>query len=168
MGNPRVDITNGHIYVGSDGRIYRMNLDGTNVKVVLRGASIVRAIGLDVARGFIYWIDADTLSDFVGRARLDGSEYTVLIDNTPLISGSSGLLDLVVDPASGKLFTADEFRDDVRSYPIDGGTHTQIFACTEDRSPSGLVLSTGEPRQPLLDCNGNGVQCPGHGCRGGI
>lgn len=157
MGNPRVDITNGHVYVGSDGRIYRMNLDGSNVKVILRGCSIVRAIGLDLARGYIYWIDADTLSDFVGRARLDGSDFRVLIDNTPLAAGSSGLLDLVVDPASGTLFIADEFRDDVRSYPIDGGAHSVVFTCTLDRSPSGLVLSTGEPIQPLLDCNGNGI-----------
>ena len=157
MGNPRVDATNGHVYIGTDGRIYRMDLDGGNVKVVLRGASIVRAIGLDVERGYIYWADADTLTDFIGRARLDGSEYSILIDNSPMVVGSSGLADMVVDPAGGFIYVADELRDIVTKYNIDGSSAQVIFTSTQDRSPSGLVLSTGEPGQAVMDCDGNGI-----------
>lgn len=157
MGNPRVDATNNHVYVGSDGRIYRMNLDGTDVKVILRGASIVRAIGLDVANNYIYWADADTLTDFIGRARLDGSEYTILIDNSPLAVGSSGISDLLVDPPTGSIFIANDLNDTVRKHAIDGTNPQVVYTSVNGQSPSGLVLSTGEFTQPLLDCDNNGI-----------
>src|SRR5690606_28624564 len=105
VGSCEVDATNGHVYVGAENSIIRMNLDGSNIKTVVRGISQPRAIGLDIAAGYIYWIDADLHSDYVGRARLDGTDFTVLIDNTPnVVSGSNSLIDLLVDPVSGKLF----------------------------------------------------------------
>lgn len=156
-GMPRVDATNGHVYVGSNGNIVRFDLDGTNVKTIVRGMSFARAISLDVASGHIYWTDNDPHCDYIGRARLDGSEFTYFIDNTPMSVESSGLLDVLVDPASGSIFIADEFRDDVRKYPLSGGSFSTIFTCATDRSPSGLALSTGDPVQPMLDCNGNAI-----------
>ncbi len=156
-GAPRVDATNGHVYFGTGGRILRMNLNGGEVKTIVTGASIVRAISLDISAGLIYWIDSDTHTDFVGRARLDGSDFTVLIENTPNSVQSSGYTDLLVDPASGYIFTADEFHGTVRRYPIAGGAATVVFTAAPGKSPSGLALSTGEPVQAVLDCNSNGI-----------
>jgi sugar lactone lactonase YvrE len=157
IGDPRVDAVNGHVYVGADGEIKRLNLDGSAVKTVVRGVSQPRAIGLDVGRGSIYWIDADTVTDFVGRARLDDTEFTVLIDNSPSVVQSSGLIDLLVDPAGGALYYADELTGTVTRAGLDGQGATVIYTSPAGKAPSGLVLSTGEPAQALQDCNGNGV-----------
>ncbi len=157
IGMPRVDAVNAHVYIGANGRVLRMNLDGSDVKTIVQGVSTPRTIGLDVAAGYIYWADANTITDFVGRAKLDGSDFKILIDNTPGTSGSSGLVDMVVDPAGGSIYLADDLRDNVRKYPIGGGGFSTVFTSTNERSPSSLVLSTGEPAQAVMDCNANGI-----------
>lgn len=157
MGAPRVDATNGHVYFGTDGKIYRMDLGGGNVKTLFTGGSIIRSIGLDVASGYLYWADMDTLTDFIGRIRLDGSDFTIFINNTPSTVESSGLIDLLVEPQHNAAFVADDFRNDVRRYPLVGSGYSTIFTSTDDRSPSGLILSTGEPTMPVMDCDGNGI-----------
>ncbi len=157
VGNVRVDATNGHVYVGDEGAIKRMNLDGGDVKTIVRGIQTTRAIGLDVGAGYIYWIDANTHSDYVGRARLDGSDFTVLIDHTPFVVQTSGLIDLVVDPDGGALYYADELTGVIHRAGLDGENPTGIYTSPAGLSPSGLTLSTGEPVQPMLDCNGNGI-----------
>ncbi|XVJ58055.1 MAG: hypothetical protein HEQ23_01130 [Tepidisphaera sp.] len=158
VGAPKVDATNGHVYFGDDGFIRRMNLDGSNVKVIVSGISQARNIALDIASGFIYWCDADTISDYIGRAKLDGTEFTVLVDNSPSVVQSSGLLDLIVAPALDTIVFADDIADRVNTTRLDGTDNTIIFSAVLDQSPSGIALSTGEPAQALLDMNGNGVQ----------
>jgi hypothetical protein len=157
VGAARVDATNGHVYVGAEGQIKRMDLDGTHQKTIVRGMSQARAIGLDVLHGYVYWIDANTISDYIGRARLDGSDFRVLIDNSPGVVGSSGLIDLLVDPVGGKLYFADELTKTISSANLDGSGLAVIYTSPSTVSPSGLVLSTGEPAQALRDCNGNGI-----------
>jgi hypothetical protein len=158
LGNPRVDAANGHLYVGADGEIKRMNLDGSAVKTVVRGVLQPRSIGLDIGRGFIYWIDADIPSDFVGRARLDDSDFTVLIDNSPSkTDGSSGLIELLVDPVNGNLYYADELTGAIARAGLNGQFPHEIYSSPPGFAPSGLTLSTGEPAQAIQDCNGNGI-----------
>ncbi|MDX2145953.1 MAG: hypothetical protein SFZ23_00385 [Planctomycetota bacterium] len=157
IGNPRVDATNGHVYVGAAGEIIRVNLDGSNQLTIVRGVSQPRAIALDLADGFIYWIDADTLTDFVARARLDGSDFTILIDASPNVTQSSGLTDLLVDPATDTLWYLDELTDRVYRAGTDGSGATPIYTTPTGLSPSGITLTTGEPAQALRDCNANGV-----------
>src|ERR1043165_2179638 len=95
VGDPRVDATNAHVYIGAGGEIKRMDLDGSHLKTIVRGVSQPRAISLDIAHGLLYWIAAHTISDYIGRARLDGTGFTVLIDNSPSVVQSSGLIDLL-------------------------------------------------------------------------
>jgi hypothetical protein len=135
-----------------------MDLDGSNLKTVVVGISQPRAIALDIAHGNIYWIDADTISDYVGRAKLDGSDFTVLIDHTPSeVSGSSSLIDIMIDPVSEKLFFAEEIAATVYSANLDGSDYSLIYTSPPGKSPAGFSLSTGDPVQPLQDCNGNGI-----------
>jgi hypothetical protein len=158
LGASRVDAFNGHVYVGVDGQILRFNLDGTNQKIVVRGVSQPKAIGLDIAGGFIYWADGDTFTDFIGRARLDGTEYTIVYDNTPNSNQSSGLIDLLVDPTSDAMYIADELQDDVVRSDLAGSTSSVIYSIFgTGKSPSGLVFDNGEPAQTLHDLDGNGV-----------
>jgi sugar lactone lactonase YvrE len=158
VGDPRVDATNGHVYFGDGGRIMRMDLDGGALKTVVSGLATVRSIGLDIAHGYIYWADSNTNSDFIGRARLDGSDFRVLIDNSFNDGGSSsGLISLLVDPAGGKLYYADELRGTVTRANLDGSGAGVIYTSPTGLSPSGLVFGSGEPAQALQDCNQNGI-----------
>jgi hypothetical protein len=152
-----VDGTNGHVYFGGDHVIRRMNLDGSNVLTVVRGVSSVRDIELDIAGGYIYWLDADTLSDFVGRVRLDDTEFTVLVDSSPGVVQSGGLISLLVDRIGGKLYFADDLHDRVERTELNGLGRTTIYSIASGPSPSALALSTGPQPQALADCNANGV-----------
>lgn len=154
---PVVDGTNGHVYFGGDDVIRRMDLDGSNVLTVVRGVSSVRDIQLDIANGYIYWLDADTISDFVGRVKLDDTDFTVLIDSSPNVVQSGGLISLLVDPAGGKLYYADDLHDFIIRTDLDGANPVTLYTSTSNHSPSALALSTGAPVQALADCNANGI-----------
>lgn len=154
---PRVDAANGHLYFGDDGKIVRTNLDGGDVKVVIGGVSQARAITLDIGRGKIYWIDADTISDHVARANLDGSAFEIIADASPSVVQSSGLIDVIADITFGRVYYADELAAQVFSVDLDGGASAPVFTSDAGAVPSGLVFSTGEPLQAVRDCNGNGI-----------
>jgi hypothetical protein len=156
-GNPRVDATNGHLYFGADGEINRTDLNGNNLKTIVRGISQPRAVALDIARGYIYWLDADTISDYLGRARLDDSDFRVLHDFSPGVVQSPGLTDLLVDPASGFVFAQDELSGQLTRVGLNGETPAVIYTNPAGYAHSGITLSTGEPAQPLRDCNNNGI-----------
>lgn len=158
IGCPLVDATNGHVYVGADNCIVRFDLNGGNQCTVITGLGQARAIALDVARGFLYWIDTQPATDHVARARLDNTEHTVLHDNTPANSQSPGLLQLTLDLPSQTLYVAEElwFRHIIK-VPTDGSPATPIYVSPPGLSPSGIVLASGQNVQPIADCNRNGV-----------
>jgi hypothetical protein len=157
IGSPCVDATNGHVYFPYLHQIRRMDLDGTNVKTVVRGISNPRAIQIDIASNSIYWIDADTISDYVGRARLDDTEFTVIHDLSPSVVQSSGLIDLLLHAAGGKLYVGDELANTIYSMNLDGSGALPFYTSPAGLTPSGLALSTGAPAQPVMDCDGNTV-----------
>lgn len=158
LGCPLVDATNGHVYVGADGAILRFDLGGGNAKTVVTGLGFARALGLDIGRGHIYWIDTQPATDHVARARLDDTEHTVLIDNTPAVSQSPGLLHLIVDPVDQAIYYAEElWFDHIVKATLDGANPVPIYASPLGLSPSGLVLDRGQIVQPIADCNRNGI-----------
>ncbi|MCW5768489.1 MAG: hypothetical protein KIT19_07380 [Phycisphaeraceae bacterium] len=156
-GDPFVDATNGHVYVGYYGEILRMDLNGGNIKSLFTGGSTVRSIGLDVANRHLYWLDSNTNSDFLARIDLDGSGFTIIDDASPTFGQSSGFIVLLVDAANNSLYYADDLADVVFRSDLDGSNRSVIFSSVEDRSPSGLALSTGAPVQGINDCDGNGI-----------
>ena len=94
----------------------------------------------------------------MGRARLDDTDFTVLIDNTPnVVSGSNSLIDLLVDPAGGKLYFADEIPALLFRANLDGSALETIYTSPVGKAPSGLTLVTGDPVQPVQDCDANGT-----------
>ena len=156
MGGLDVDGTNGHVYFGEYGRILRCDLDGANVVPVVTGVATPRAVQVDAAAGTAYWVDANTLSDYVGRARLDDTEFTVLVDDTPGVVQSSGLISLAIDVPNQTLYYCDDIDDVVKRAALDGSGLTTIYTSPGSLSPSGLALEAGPPIQPVADCNENG------------
>lgn len=158
LGCPLVDATNGHVYVGADGGIHRFDLNGGNQRTVVTGLGFARALALDVGRGFLYWLDAQPATDHIARARLDGTEPTVVYDNTPANSQSPGLLHFALDLPSQTLFCAEElWFDHIVKVPLDGSPAVPLYTSPAGLSPSGIALGSGQSRQPIADCNRNGT-----------
>ncbi len=160
VGRPTVDPVNGYVYFGTDGVIKRVNLDGPPFKAqtIATGGSTITRVQLDVARGHIYWIDSNTISDCLLRVNPDNTGFTVLVDSTPDFGGSSGLIDLVLDSPGGKMYWADEIGNKgVFRADLDGSGDEMIHASPEGYNASALVFDVQTP-QPMTDCNENGAR----------
>ncbi len=157
VGNPTVDPTNGYVYFCAANQIVRKRTDGTGgVETVVRGVTTVRSVALDVENGQIYFLDANTNSDYLGRCNLDDTGFTVLVDMSPASTVSSGLWDLELDLAGGKAYWADEIAHVVRRANLDGANVQTIYTSPAASSPTGLAFDDNTP-PPMADCNGNSV-----------
>lgn len=158
VGKPAVDPVNGYVYFCARGEIRRMPIDLAGpYQTVVRGVTTVAAIALDIASGVIYWADGNTNSDYIGRARLDDTEFTVVHDNTPGFFGTSGFFDLKADLEGGRLYWTDEIAKVVRSLALDGTDLRTLYTSPAGLAPTGLTLDT-DPLPPVEDCNGNGAR----------
>jgi hypothetical protein len=160
IGRPTVDSVNGWVWFGADHAILRVNLDGPPfvARTVVTGLSTPTRVQVDVANGWVYGIDSDTISDCAWRARFDGSEFEVVVDSTPNSIESSGLLDLELDRTAGRLYLADEIGNTViQRANADGSALQTIFTSPSGWVPAALAFDASPP-QALEDCNNNGVR----------
>ena len=157
VGNPTVDPTNGYVYFCAENEIVRKRTDGTgDLETVVRGVTTVRGISLDIGNGQIYFLDANTNSDYLGRCNLDDTNFTVLVDMTPGVSTSSGLWDLEVDLEGGKAYWADEIAHVVGRANLDGSDREAIYTSPTGLNPTSLTFDVN-PIPPIADCNGNSI-----------
>ena len=96
-------ITGGKMYFGTNGddKMYRADLDASNVEVLSSSNTDVRALAVDEGAGKIYWSNGagGVAGDgTLERANLDGSGQETLI------SGMSFPVAIEVDPAGGMLY----------------------------------------------------------------
>lgn len=152
---PAVDRVNGHVYFGAVGYIMRIDLDGQNPKIIFRGADHPNSVVVDSIAGYVYWIDAQTETDFVAKVRLDGSGFQILADMSPGVGNQSFLTGLALDATGQKLYFCDEIPGMVYTVGTDGTGFASLYASS--KSPSGISVSVGEPPQAVRDCNGNGI-----------
>ncbi|MEZ5066061.1 MAG: FlgD immunoglobulin-like domain containing protein [bacterium] len=99
-------------------QIYRCDLDGTNVQLIVDAAGDVEGLDVDLVGEKIYW--ADAAGDEIGRCNLDGSGREGFQAGLPfpteiVVLGEAGLV-FWIDPSAGGLFR--------RS--IDGGPATLV------------------------------------------
>jgi len=160
VGQPRVDATNQRVYFGADGEIKSAALDGTDVRTAVTGVSLPGAVDVDIDNGYIYWIDFDTHTDFVGRARLDNTEFTVLVDISPSVVQSSGLVDIILDRTHGHFFFANQVfvpaSTTIERANLDGTNHIVFYPGDPNYTPSAMALDV-TPSQPVADCDNDGV-----------
>ncbi len=158
IGRPAVDPVNGYVYFCADGAIRRIKLDGTGyLQTVVRGVTTTTAVALDVAANRVYFLDANTNSDYVGRANLDDTGFEVIYDNTPGSGGSSGLIDLEVDVLGGKVYWSDELQAVIRRADLDGANAELLYTSPGELSPTDMSLDY-RPMQPMQDCNHNQIR----------
>jgi hypothetical protein len=158
VGTPAVDPVNGYVYFGAANEIRRIQLDGSGpAQTVVRGLNTPIALALDVAQDRIWFLDANTNTDLLGCARLDDTDFGVVFDGSPGIFGSSGLVDLELDRADGRLYFTDELQKTIRRCRTDGSELEIVYAGPPSHSPTGLALDA-DPAQPIQDCNGNSIR----------
>lgn len=160
VGNPTVDSVNGYVYYAINSRIARTNLDGPpfRVETVVTGVSTALRVQLDTANNHIYWVDSNTISDAVVRANLDNTGHRVVADATPGVVESSGISDLLLDLADGKLYWSDEINTMVVNRANLDGSGAETIYPTPDGWNSTNMAFNHEPPQPMTDCNNNGVR----------
>ena len=164
VGPPTVDAVNGYVYFCADQEIRRVRLDGTGTaETVVKGVNTVVGLALDVASNHIYFIDANTNTDFLGRANLDGTDFQVLLDQTPGVSASSLMNDLKLDLARAKAYWTNNLGGNVgvvQRVGLAGGALQDvenIYIDSDGRSPTTLSFDQ-DPPQPILDCNHNSIR----------
>lgn len=91
------DATSGKIYlsdfeVGMEGKIWRINLDGSGLEELASGIDDPYGLALDVVNGKVYWTDD---SGNISRANLDGSSPEIGIVN--ITDGQMRAIDLDVE-----------------------------------------------------------------------
>ncbi|MCY2959287.1 MAG: hypothetical protein NTY35_03900 [Planctomycetota bacterium] len=159
IGRPTVDSVNGWVWFGTNDRVLRVNTDGPPfvARTMVTGLSTPTRIQVDVANGWIYGIDSDTVSDCVWRARYDDSGFQLLADLSPASVESSGLNDLALDRLNARFYVSDDLRDYVKVANSDGTNLQTVFTPVVGWSPSAITLDTSAP-QALEDCNHNGTR----------
>lgn len=182
-GRPTVDALSQLVYYGNlaTGQIRRCAYDGSGDELVVSGGDDPVGIALDLDAGRLYWTDAQTVTNYIARANLDGSGFEVLVD-FPL--ESSGLSDIRVAPDIGAVYWIDEITTDQKGLwvaGLDGQSPTRIYAspagwnagalsvtpnsCDADLTGDGkldvqdflLFLNAWAARDPLADWNADGV-----------
>ncbi len=146
-----IDPDNGHLYVGTIGPIYRTNMSGGDFKTIVTGSGAASGIALDVESRRIYWIDRTPHTNVLMSANLDGTDWRHLA-----LDGMSGWVrDVVIDRASGQLFFSVTNR--IYSCGLNGENLRVIYQAPGFYWIDYMTLSTGRARQPLNDCDDNGV-----------
>jgi len=158
VGKPCVDPVNGYVYFCAAQRILRKRIDGVGpAEVVVRGVTTTTAVALDSEHEEIYFVDANTNSDYFGKARVDDTGFAVLADISPGVNQSSGLFDLRLDLAGGKAYFTDEIAKKVLRCNLDGSGLEQIYLSPSSLAPTSICFDL-QPPQPILDCNNNGIR----------
>ena len=92
---------------GESGVIQRMNVDGTGLQTLLDGLVEPSDISLDVAGGWMFWMDRTNGS--ISRARLDGTEPEIIasdLDNPSQLAlsfGNDGVFITSIEPVERPL-----------------------------------------------------------------
>ena len=155
-GGIALDEENEIVYIAddlNDGRILSVNYDGSNPQIILAGEAEgdtwgISDIAVDTVNNKLYWSKWNAMM----RSNLDGTEVELIAEIDPI----SGQEDnrrkasvVQVDPAGGKLYWADPYKDQITVADLDG-SNKQVLIETS-RSPEGLHLDLANQRLFYLD-----------------
>ena len=147
--NVALDMVGGKMYWTSyeestGSKIYRANLNGTNIETLLSGEpSVTWGIQLDTSGGKIYWTvwsnNDDPGGNKIQRANLDGSNVENLV-SVPFVhfAGYTGPRDIVLDLSRGKMYWTDYGGGKVQRANLDGTNTEDII--TGLSGPHDLAL----------------------------
>ncbi|SHG40291.1 PKD domain-containing protein [Chryseolinea serpens] len=123
------DDVHGKVYFSdfatADGKIWSVNLDGTELTPIVDGLVEPYAIALDVAAGKIYWVDeTDANGDgHVSRANLDGSDKVDIVT-----MADAQFRAVALDLKNNKMYFYEVNNEDLYMSDLDGGNATPIIS----------------------------------------
>ena len=137
----------------NDGRILSVSYDGTDAEIILAGASDglttgITDLAVDTVNNKLYW----TKRNEIMRANLDGNEAEMIAEVEPIPGQEDNPVRasvIQVDPAGGKIYWADPFKDQITIADLDGANKELLIATA--RSPEGLHLDLANQRLFYLD-----------------
>ncbi|MEN8148969.1 MAG: hypothetical protein ABFS86_04050, partial [Planctomycetota bacterium] len=144
-----LDAEKGDIYWGDHetDTISRANIDGSGIKVLVRGLPLPVGIALDVAGGKMYWAEGHL--DRIQRADLDGSDVENLVfTGTPNASYST-VQDVALDLEAGVMYWTDggDGCHHIRRARLDG-TDIETIVSTKLDHPLGLAILPSKSKRP--------------------
>jgi len=123
-----VDTINGKIYYTDfeddstpNGKIWRMNLDGTNFETIVSGITDPYSIAVNVAGGKIYWADDD---GNISRANLDGSG----LERQFVSVSGGGMRGIAFNSKTNKIYFYDVSNDELLVVNADGTGKTVLIS----------------------------------------
>ncbi|MCG9126381.1 hypothetical protein JT359_02155 [Candidatus Poribacteria bacterium] len=116
----------GKIYFSEPNKIYRANLNGTDVEEILTGIGWVTDLALDMKNRKIYWVSPPRIY----RANLDGSNIEKIIEgevqNNPPGKLSNDPFSIALDIEANKVYWGNNGPWDIRSVNNDGSNIEHI------------------------------------------
>lgn len=124
------DHINGKVYfsdfdVEDEGKIWRVNIDGSDLEAIVTGLYSPYGIALDLTNGKIYWSD-DAGSDNItriGRANLDGSGREDVVEME-----DGQFRAVALDVENNKMYFYEVWYEDLYSANLDGSNITPIVS----------------------------------------
>lgn len=105
----------------SNGKIWKMDVDGSNLIAIAENIGDPYDVDLDVANGKVYWADND---GNISKANLDGSNPEIGFLNI----GSAGWRALSLDLKNSTMYAYDVANDNIYSANLDGTSATVIIS----------------------------------------
>ena len=112
-----LDVPGGKVYFGQheprgsgSGNIWRVNLNGTGLEVIVSGLQRPRDLDLDLIAGKVYWVDESTRK--IQRANLDGSDVEDVVTDLDGPSSLALQFEVVTDEDGDGVLDADDLCGD--------------------------------------------------------
>ena len=121
----------------SGGRVFSVNPDGSDKRILVDGCRLPDGITVDVAHGHLYWTnmgDPPVNDGSIERADLDGANRMTIVPS----GGTFTPKQLLLEPVSGKLYWSD--REGMR-----------VMRCDLDGSKRETLVQTGDGEQDRCD-----------------
>ncbi len=146
-----LDAAQGKIYFSDfelvdEGKIWRMNLDGSGLEAIVSGITDPYGIALDPTGGKIYWTDD---AGNISRANLDGSSPEIGIVN--IANGQMRAISL--DPANNKMYFYEVNLENLYVANLDGSNATVLIP---EVYGYAILIDTQNDKIYFDDQNANG------------
>jgi len=132
----------------NDGRILTVNYDGSGAEVLLEGdpdgvTAGISDVAIDTLNNKLYWAKRNAIM----RSNEDGTDVEMIAEIDPIPGQEDNPVRasvIQVDPAGGKIYWADPFKDQITVADLDG-SNKQLLIDTPG-SPEGLQLDLASQR----------------------